>query len=413
MLEQTKSDFDIPLSSSSSHLVNGVIRGDCGRGCWHHVSGEGRPDSLGLSSSSLETCPPEGGSMLGFGNPEEDEMASREEESDRFFGLGDWGKSGQGAGEGEEDQEGEGDNGGASRTCKDPGAQQFGDRKRVRARGGKTAILGEWDLSHQQPSFSFSKPLPSGGRHRQARRRTSHHHSRSDGSALSRLSRSCHKLLSESLCPWCLSYVHMVVELIVLVAHHCGEAVEGVGVALYLSVGQLLRKAADLSAVKAEASRLLHRLTSTGLALATCTMTMAAHCYGAWLFCLRVLYLALLLGTGWVRGFLNKVAAERCCLWWDSLWCSRAWAWMVKIWGKAMGRTGLPEPPFIHKPPSYPEHELERLLALAEVPEEELDPFVVLGVEADATDPELKRAYRQLAVLVSYFVNINTVFVSV
>uniref|UniRef100_A0A3Q0SWM5 J domain-containing protein n=1 Tax=Amphilophus citrinellus TaxID=61819 RepID=A0A3Q0SWM5_AMPCI len=36
------------------------------------------------------------------------------------------------------------------------------------------------------------------------------------------------------------------------------------------------------------------------------------------------------------------------------------------------------------------------LLALVEVPEDELDPFIVLGVEVHATDTELKKAYRQL-----------------
>uniref|UniRef100_A0A3P9PD84 J domain-containing protein n=1 Tax=Poecilia reticulata TaxID=8081 RepID=A0A3P9PD84_POERE len=47
-----------------------------------------------------------------------------------------------------------------------------------------------------------------------------------------------------------------------------------------------------------------------------------------------------------------------------------------------------------------PSQELERLLALAEVPEGELDPFTVLGVEVHATETELKKAYRQLAVQV-------------
>ncbi|MFT7812830.1 dnaJsubfamily C member 14-like [Arapaima gigas] len=42
---------------------------------------------------------------------------------------------------------------------------------------------------------------------------------------------------------------------------------------------------------------------------------------------------------------------------------------------------------------------LERLLALAHVPDDEQDPFAVVGVEADATDPELKRPYGQLAIL--------------
>lgn len=44
--------------------------------------------------------------------------------------------------------------------------------------------------------------------------------------------------------------------------------------------------------------------------------------------------------------------------------------------------------------------EVARLLAMAEVPEEELDPFQVLGLEVTATDAELKKAYRRLAVLV-------------
>ncbi|KAM6395094.1 dnaJ homolog subfamily C member 14 [Rhynochetos jubatus] len=44
--------------------------------------------------------------------------------------------------------------------------------------------------------------------------------------------------------------------------------------------------------------------------------------------------------------------------------------------------------------------EVTRLLAMAEVPEEELNPFQVLGAEATASDAELKKAYRRLAVLV-------------
>ncbi|NXX81957.1 DJC14 protein, partial [Urocolius indicus] len=46
------------------------------------------------------------------------------------------------------------------------------------------------------------------------------------------------------------------------------------------------------------------------------------------------------------------------------------------------------------------EEELSRLLAAADAPEEELNPFQVLGVEATASEAELKKAYRRLAVLV-------------
>ncbi|XP_069614539.1 dnaJ homolog subfamily C member 14 [Ranitomeya imitator] len=47
-----------------------------------------------------------------------------------------------------------------------------------------------------------------------------------------------------------------------------------------------------------------------------------------------------------------------------------------------------------------PRHELERLLSMVDIPEEDLNPFQVLGVEMNASDVELKKAYRQLAVLV-------------
>ncbi|CAH2224344.1 dnaJ homolog subfamily C member 14 [Pelobates cultripes] len=47
-----------------------------------------------------------------------------------------------------------------------------------------------------------------------------------------------------------------------------------------------------------------------------------------------------------------------------------------------------------------PGEEVERLLTMADIPEEELNPFQVLGVEINASETELKKAYRQLAVLV-------------
>ncbi|KAM4047084.1 dnaJ homolog subfamily C member 14 isoform 1-T1 [Anomaloglossus baeobatrachus] len=47
-----------------------------------------------------------------------------------------------------------------------------------------------------------------------------------------------------------------------------------------------------------------------------------------------------------------------------------------------------------------PRHEVERLLSMVDIPEDELNPFQVLGVQMDASEVELKKAYRQLAVLV-------------
>ncbi|NXD73644.1 DJC14 protein, partial [Eolophus roseicapillus] len=62
-------------------------------------------------------------------------------------------------------------------------------------------------------------------------------------------------------------------------------------------------------------------------------------------------------------------------------------------WAGGAGGTG------VAAPEDHGE-EVTRLLAMAEVPEEELNPFHVLGVEATASDVELRRAYRRLAVLV-------------
>ncbi|KAM9214415.1 dnaJ homolog subfamily C member 14 [Leptosomus discolor] len=76
--------------------------------------------------------------------------------------------------------------------------------------------------------------------------------------------------------------------------------------------------------------------------------------------------------------------------------------WRAAPWG---GRTGGPgdaasAPGRDEGSPAGSGEEMSRLLAMAEVPEEELNPFQVLGVEATASDAELKKAYRRLAVLV-------------
>ncbi|XP_065515643.1 dnaJ homolog subfamily C member 14 isoform X2 [Lathamus discolor] len=73
------------------------------------------------------------------------------------------------------------------------------------------------------------------------------------------------------------------------------------------------------------------------------------------------------------------------------------WVWLRPCrgppWAGAAGGTGVAAP-------EDRGEEVTRLLAMAEVPEEELNPFHVLGVEATASDTELRRAYRRLAVLV-------------
>ncbi|XP_069662456.1 dnaJ homolog subfamily C member 14 [Haliaeetus albicilla] len=92
----------------------------------------------------------------------------------------------------------------------------------------------------------------------------------------------------------------------------------------------------------------------------------------------------------------------------ESRMCRHLWDWLQRRrappWAPGAGRTGgLGDAASVGDggaPAASCAEEVSRLLAMAEVPEEELNPFQVLGVEATASDAELKKAYRRLAVLV-------------
>ncbi|KAJ8258935.1 hypothetical protein COCON_G00179470 [Conger conger] len=286
---------------------------------------------------------------------------------------------------GDEDQEGRSDEGRDSRAGGDLGPRRPGGGKRGRGRG------------EQAPSASSKAPLSGGGRHKQARRRNHHHHhqGRSRGPVGSRAAAACRELLVESLQPWCLSCLRMVVELIVLVAHRCGEAVEAGGAVVYASGSLLLRKATDLPVLRAEAGRLLGGARRLAGGLSGRGWRVAASC----LACLRS---ASMLGYTRARALLGRLAGERGQRWWAAFRDSRAWKGVDALWEKMGGmfrrREQQASPCGVGR--GSPGEELERLLELAQIPEEQLDPFAVLGVEASASETELKRAYRQLAVQV-------------
>ncbi|XP_074785722.1 dnaJ homolog subfamily C member 14 [Athene noctua] len=92
----------------------------------------------------------------------------------------------------------------------------------------------------------------------------------------------------------------------------------------------------------------------------------------------------------------------------ESRACRHLWDWLqrrrVPPWAPGGGRTGGTGDAAPGgdggAPAAGSGEEVTRLLAMAEVPEEELNPFQVLGVEATASDAELRKAYRRLAVLV-------------
>ncbi|XP_007533422.1 dnaJ homolog subfamily C member 14 [Erinaceus europaeus] len=84
---------------------------------------------------------------------------------------------------------------------------------------------------------------------------------------------------------------------------------------------------------------------------------------------------------------------------WQQLIRMVQWGWLELPWVKQRtSRQG--NTPVASGRYCQPEEEVTRLLTMTGVPEDELNPFHVLGVEATASDVELKKAYRQLAVMV-------------
>ncbi|XP_055975994.1 dnaJ homolog subfamily C member 14 isoform X2 [Sorex fumeus] len=107
----------------------------------------------------------------------------------------------------------------------------------------------------------------------------------------------------------------------------------------------------------------------------------------------------------WLFSWLDSPTLQRCVTMlresrpWQLLVRMVQWGWLELPWVKRRtNRQG--NAPAASSRFCQPEEEVARLLTMAEVPEDELNPFHVLGVEATASDVELKKAYRQLAVMV-------------
>lgn len=108
----------------------------------------------------------------------------------------------------------------------------------------------------------------------------------------------------------------------------------------------------------------------------------------------------------WLFSWLDFPTLQRCLILlrdsrpWQQLVKMFQWGWLELPWVKPRtDRQG--NAPIAGGRYCQPEEEVARLLTMAGVPEDELNPFHVLGVEATASDTELKKAYRQLAVMVS------------
>ncbi|XP_010745206.2 dnaJ homolog subfamily C member 14 [Larimichthys crocea] len=278
--------------------------------------------------------------------------------------------------------------------------------------GRRCKLRSSGSVSEQSSQNAFSSIpkgniMSSGSRHKQARRRNHHHHQQNRGRRRTgnQLVLAFKEMLSESLSFWCISCVHMMIEIIVTLTHNCGVGVETGGMKLYNFGQQLLVKVTDIAGMKADASRILKWTKCTGTDLADKIVRSVKWVKTAALSCLRLFCALVILASQWAKGALVRLGGERGKRYWTAFQESRFWKRVVSLLERVRSRIRRDAPPSSPESPgragrSQPGQELERLLALAEVPEDELDPFTVLGVEVHATEAELKKAYRQLAVQV-------------
>lgn len=286
------------------------------------------------------------------------------------------------------------------------GWKSEGSGKRCKLKSG-----GSVSEQSSQSAFSIQKgnAMSSGGRHKQTRRRNHHHHQQNRGRRRTgnQLISAFKEMLSESLSLWCISCVHMMIEIIVTLTHHCGVGVEMGGVKLYNFGHQLLVKVTDVAGLKADAGRILKWTKCTGMDMVNKTVRSGRRFKTAALSSLRVFCTMVLLSSQWVKGVVISFGGERGKRLWTAFQDSGVWKRVASLLERVRSRfrrdrhvpvSGSESPGKAGR--SQPGQELERLLAMVEVPEDELDPFTVLGVEVHATEAELKKAYRQLAVQV-------------
>lgn len=284
--------------------------------------------------------------------------------------------------------------------------EESGRRCKLRS-GGLVSEQGNQNTLFSMPKGNF---MSSGSRHRQTRRRNHHHHhqqGRGRRRTGNQLVSAFKEILSDSLSFWCISCIHMMIEIIVALTHNCGVGVESGGVKLYKFGQQLLAKITDIAGLKADAGRVLNWTKCVGGDFVDKLARSVKWAKEVALSCLKAFCGFILLGSQWTKGLLARLGGERGKRFWTVFQETTFWKMLVSLLEKVQcrfRRDGLSTASSPDSPGragrGQPGQELERLLALAEVPEDELDPFTVLGVELHATEAELKKAYRQLAVQV-------------
>ncbi|XP_051931499.1 dnaJ homolog subfamily C member 14 [Hippocampus zosterae] len=287
--------------------------------------------------------------------------------------------------------------------------RSFGSGRKCKLRSGVSVSEQGTQSASTPPSFQKGSFVSSGGRHKQPRRRNHHHHQLKRGRRRSgkQIVVALKEMLSESVSVWCITCVHMLIEIIVTLTHNCGVGVETGGLKLYHLGQQLVGKITDIPGMKADACRILKWTKCAGADVADKVVRSLKWTKQAALSTLRLLYALVVLGFQRVKSVFVRLGGERGKRYWTVFQDSRFWKRIVLFVERArkcfrrdsqVHASGFESPGRTGKGP--PGQELKRLLALADIPEDELDPFTVLGVEVHATEAELKKAYRQLAVQV-------------
>uniref|UniRef100_H3BHB8 DnaJ heat shock protein family (Hsp40) member C14 n=2 Tax=Latimeria chalumnae TaxID=7897 RepID=H3BHB8_LATCH len=360
-----------------------------------------------------------------------DQSCCSESQKDQVDDLGDEEEkgfqSGEGKGNGGSSNDDEDDRKTSDDVCDESSVLSSG-RKGGRRQRNRSATKNKEDLREtlKREGGRFQSSV---GRNKPARKRN-----HPDGRQKPRT--GINKQLEE-LFQSCISSFKIVVELILFVIHKCGEYVETGGKMMY-SCCQL--EASDLDSFKASAQALsqwvlfkvkhgfeklkVSCFSSMEMTFGFLKMLFALFFLVLVLFvgCLRVCWRYVKAGFSIAGGKLTSNARTAHLLrflqvsflhrGWTLFKESRTWQRLPelfknwKMWILASDRLRTDEPAaasYTGSPTSgryQPDQEVERLLGMADIPEEDLNPFQVLRVEMTASDMELKKAYRQLAVLV-------------
>lgn len=267
-------------------------------------------------------------------------------------------------------------------TGKDASGSRGKKGKSRKSGSGSGDQFSPWTLPSSFPSSSGVS------RHKQIRRRNHHHHNqgrlrRQTGFQLMAAFRD---FLSESVSPWSISCIHMVVDLIVSLTHHCGIVVESGAIALYDLGTFMLFKVTDVPGMKQDLRRVVDRAWSSGAALTgwVCKTTSSAR--RALVSVISRISSVMFLTGRVVRSVVERLGGDRgrrWCLSLQNCWIikkgleltERIRGWLLKH-GPAHVTVNPESPSCTER--SQPGQELERLLALAQVPQSNVHVLISL-----------------------------------